>query len=163
MNLTSTKAYGRVVLAVVVSVALWSAWDAQASIEQPGWFAGWRSSVWCKTVLYGPEFGTGTFFHYPGKRLPRIMQEMELPMQFQTLYRTAEKQETVCFDNWQEAALANGKFRAVMQDYPDLLNGWTEEQYQQAVLMLQFQPGGMERLAGIVKAQQRLKTQEQQD
>lgn len=163
MNLTSTKAYGRLVLAVIVSVALWSAWDGQAGMDQPGWFAGVRSTVWCRTVVSGSDFGTGAFFHYPGKRLARVLNDLQVPARFQAQYLNAEHEETICFDSWKEAALADVIFQLVAQTYPDAQNDWTEEDYQRAVLMLHLQPDGKERLEGIMKTQQLLKEQKRQN
>lgn len=156
----SNAGYGRLVLAVMVVIGLWSAWDAQAGMFHPGWFAGWRSTVWCRTVLGGQEFGNATFFHYPGKPLQRIMEEMHVPLRYQTLYLNAEHEETACFASWKEAAAGDVVFYSATQDYPEIVEGWTEEDYQRAVLMLHLQPKGFERLQMLVKAQLRLKEQE---
>jgi len=160
MQLTSTKIYGRLVLAVMIIIGLWSAWDTQAGMVQPGWLAGWRSTVWCRTVLSGPEFGNASFFHYPGKKLPRVMDEMGVPIRYQLLYRNAEAKETTCYTTWKEAAEGDILFYTATQDHQDIVADWTEAHYQRALLMLHLQPEGYERLETLVKTERRLNEQE---
>lgn len=160
MNLSSTKSYGGLVVLTLLLIWLWSSWDAQAGMHHPGWFAGLRRNVWCQTVLTGEEFGTATFSHYPGKRLSRLMDDLRVPWRYQALYRQANARITVCHLTFKDAAKNDKMFYAVTKDYPDILAGWTEEDYQQAVLLLHLQPKGPERLGDRVKLEQRLKEQE---
>lgn len=162
MNLMSTKIYGRLILAVVVRLGLWAAWDAQAGIYQPGWFTGWRSAVWCRTVLTGAEFESALFFHYSGQRLRHIMDELHVPLRYQALYLHADQQETTCYENWKEAAEGDILFYTAAEEHPEVLKDWTEKHYRQAVLMLHLQPKGLERLQTMVNAQLRLNEQEAQ-
>lgn len=160
MQLSSTKAYGRLVVLTMALIWLWSSWDAQGGIQHPGWFAGLHRNVWCQTVLTGEEFGTATFFHYPGKRLSRLMEELHVPLYYQALYLQAKARITSCYPTWKDAAKSDKMFYSVTKDYPDVLASWTEEDYQQAVLLLHLQPRGPERLEGSVQAERRRKAQE---
>ena len=160
MNLTSTKAYGALVVVALLVVWLWTSWDVQAGMHHPGWFAGLRRNVWCQTVLVGPEFETAMFFHYPGKRLSRLMDELNVPPRYQELYRHADEQATSCYPTWKAAAEKDMLFYSATKDYPDILADWTEEDYQQAMLLLHLQPRGLEQLETSVRAERRLKAQE---
>lgn len=162
MQLSSNKSYGLLIGTILVLTALWMAYEQQASIMHPGWFAGLRPSLWCRTTVIAddPRFDTsqaveGIFFHYPGKRLPRLMKELGLPLQTQAIYLNANNQDTVCFGTWKEAALADLKFQKVAEGYGELLAGWSEADYQRAVLMLNLQSNGMARLAELLKVKQR--------
>ena len=160
MQLSSTKAYGRLVLAVVLMIGLWSVWNTQQGIHYPGWLAGLRATVWCRTVLVGPEFGNTTFFHYPGKQLQRLMDEMQVPPRYQALYLEAEQEDITCYASWKEAAAGDIMFYTATQDYPKLIEEWVEADYQRALLMLHLQPQGFERLEALMQSQQRLMEQE---
>ena len=162
MRFVKNRAYGLVMVAIMVVTALTMAYDTQASIQHPGWFAELRTGVWCKTVLYGPQFNTTTFYHYPGKDLPRVMKELGVPPQIRSIYLKAEKQETLCFDTWKAAAEDNAKFQAVTKDYAEVLASWTEEDYQRVVIMLNLRRDGMALLGEIMKVKQRSLDQSRQ-
>ncbi len=162
-RLSSDRTYGLLIVVIVMLTGLWLAYDTQASIHHPGWFAGWRSTVWCKTVVYGPEFESATVYHYPGKKLPRVFKELGVPLQIRTLYLNAERQESVCYESWSAAAQDNATFQLVTQEYAEVLAGWTEADYQQAVIMLNLRRDGMALLGEIMKVKQRSLEQSRQE
>lgn len=162
LSFVKKRAYGLVMVTIMVVTGVAMAYDTQASIQHPGWFAELRTDVWCKTVLYGPQFGTGTFYHYPGKALSRVMEELGVPAQLRSIYLAADKEETTCFDTWKAAAEDNAKFQVATKDYAEVLAGWTEEDYQRAVLMLNLRRDGMALLDEIMKVKQRSLDQSRQ-
>ncbi len=138
-RIRTERTYGLLIVSIVIGVALWLAYDTQASIHAPGWLARAQEEVWCLTRLDRPDGGGMVFSHYPGKSLRRLMQDHGFtPQQQQMVLAIEDTASTTCYATWREAAGAHQVFQELAQEFPAVIAGWSEAEYEEAILSLSF-------------------------
>jgi len=139
---THLFSYGGFMLTVIVATGLWIATDGQAGATTPGWFTQLSKNVWCQTKIAGdnPEHYYSVW-HYPHKRLKRVLEDTGIPEQYAKKWLAAER-ETECYASWREASYANLVFMAAAEGYEEIIEEWPEEKFEDAMKTLSFSKGG---------------------
>lgn len=148
-----TRRYGVIIAAVLVLTGLWLPFDSQAHSTHPGWLSGLHRHVWCQTTVTDRETGSqAAFGHYPGKRLKRVLRDLHVPRTYAGRYLRSKK-KTKCYKTWREAALAHPVVAQATAAYGAVLAHWSESDYQAALLLVQFDPQGLEQLQALLSQQ----------
>lgn len=150
------NSYGALILATILTTALWVAWDTQAASRNPGWFAAQRSSdVWCHSQIRNAGDQPGNFTlvsHYPTKEWKRVVEDLNAPPSLEAQLLEGER-TTECFATFREAALEHPFFVEITKGYEDIIIGWSEANFERSLKALAFAKGGKEMLEAALYRQ----------